>query len=329
MRTPSQAEDQPSKPPLIAIVGPTAVGKTPLSIRLAETVGGEIVSADSRQVYRSMDIGTAKATPEEQARVPHHLLDVVAPDEPLSLAQFQEMAYRTIDEILARGHIPFLVGGTGQYVMAVLEGWQVPRVPPDKDLRQDLYSQAERDGAEALHARLRLLDPVAAQRIDPRNVRRVVRALEVCLLTDQPISQQQDKCPPPYRVLIIGLTLSRPQLYQRIDARVDRMLDVGLESEVQRLVAQGYRFALPAMSGVGYGQFAPYMAGKQALEAVGREIKRATRRFVRQQANWFRPNDPRIHWFDVTGDPCDAVLDLIREFLAASSVADPRSGSNP
>ena len=332
MRTPSPDNAPPATPagpplpPLIAIVGPTAVGKTSLSIRLAETVGGEIVSADSRQVYRGMDVGTAKATAEEQARVPHHLLDVLTPDEPLSLAEFQERAYGAIDEVLVRCRVPFLVGGTGQYVMAVLEGWQVPRVPPDERLRLDLYREAEQEGPEALHARLRRMDPAAAERIDARNVRRVVRALEVCLLTGQPISEQQGKRPPPYRILIIGLALPRPELYQRIDERVDRMLEAGLEQEVRRLLAEGYRFDLPAMSGVGYVQFSDHLVGEAPLAAVSQEIKGATRRLVRQQANWFRRNDPRIHWLDAAGDPYGAALDLVREFLAQPWVADPRRG---
>jgi tRNA dimethylallyltransferase len=330
MRTLSPAEvrpdstDQGPLPPLIAIIGPTAVGKTSLSIRLAEAVGGEIISADSRQVYRGMDIGTAKATPEEQARVPHHLLDVVAPDEPFSLAEFQEMAYRALEGVLLRGHIPFLVGGTGQYLMAVLEGWQVPRVPPDEDLRLELYHLAEEEGAEALHARLRRFDPAAAERIDARNVRRVVRALEVCLLTGRPISQQQGQRPLSYHILLIGLSLSRSQLYQRIDQRVDHMLEAGLEQEVRQLVTQGYGFDLPAMSGVGYGQFAPYLAGELTLEEVIQEIKRATRRFVRHQASWFRRKDHQIHWLDANGDPYGPALDLVRELLAAPSVMDPR-----
>ena len=310
MKTPSAAE-----PPLILIVGPTAVGKTALAVRLARAVGGEIVSADSRQVYRGLDIGTAKATPQEQAQVPHHLLDVVDPDQSLGLAQYQALAYAAVEDILQRGRIPFLVGGTGQYVMAVAEGWQVPRVPPDEALRRQLYAQAETEGAAALHARLRALDPVAAGRIDPRNVRRVVRALEVCLRTGRPFSAQQQKSPPPYRLLWIGLTLPRPRLYERIDARVERMLAAGLEEEVRGLVAAGYGFDLPAMSGVGYGQFAPYLAGEISLEEVARRIKRATRRFVRHQANWFRAGDPRIHWFQAEPDPYPAVLDLIRRFL--------------
>ncbi len=310
MKMPSPADAKP----LIAIVGPTAVGKTALAVRLAQVVGGEIVSADSRQVYRGLDIGTAKATPQERAQVPHHLLDVVDPDQSLSLAQYQELAYAAIDDILHRGRIPFLVGGTGQYVMAVIEGWQVPRVPPDEALRRRLYAQAEEEGANALHARLRELDPVAASRIDPRNVRRVVRALEVCLRTGQPFSAQQKKSPPPYRILIVGLTLPRPRLYARIDARVETMLAAGLEDEVRGLVAAGYGFDLPAMSGVGYGQFAPYLAGEISLEEVARRIKQATRRFVRHQANWFRADDPRIHWFQAEPDPYADVLDLIQKF---------------
>jgi tRNA dimethylallyltransferase len=306
----------------VVIVGPTAVGKTVLSLHLASAVGGEIVSADSRQVYRGMDVGTAKATAEEQARVPHHLVDAVDPDQVLSLALYQELAYAAIDGIQARGRTPFLVGGTGQYVMAVVEGWQVPRVSPNETLRRRLYRQAERDGADALHARLSGLDPVAASRIDPRNVRRVVRALEVCLVTGRPISGQQGKTPPPYRLLILGLTMPRAQLYQRIDQRVDCMIAAGLEEEVQQLVAGGYGFDLPAMSGVGYGQFGPYLSGQATLAGTVREIKRATRRFVRHQANWFRIDDTRIHWFDVSdSDPRVPALELVRQFLAARAIA--------
>jgi tRNA dimethylallyltransferase len=313
MKTPSPAE-----PPLIAIVGPTAAGKTALSVRLASAVGGEVISADSRQVYRGMDIGTAKATPEEQAGVPHHLLDVVDPDQALSLAEFQALAYAAISDILARSRVPFLVGGTGQYAMAVLEGWQVPRVPPDEKLREELYRLAEREGPAALHARLRALDPAAAQRIDARNVRRVVRALEVSLSTGRPISEQQEKVPPPYRLLILGLHLPRAILYERIDRRVEAMMAAGLEGEVRRLVAAGYGFELPAMSGVGYGQFHPHLAGEASLEETVQAIKRATRRFVRHQANWFQPGDPRIHWLDASAHPFEPALRLVQGFLAHS-----------
>jgi tRNA dimethylallyltransferase len=270
-----------------------------------------------------MDIGTAKARGEERARAVHHLVDVVNPNETLSLAQFQELAYAAIDSILARGRVPFLVGGTGQYVMAIIEGWQVPRVPADEELRRELYRQAELEGPDALHARLASLDAVAAGRIDPRNVRRVVRALEVCLATGRPISEQQTKSPPPYRVLIIGLSLPRPALYQRIDDRVERMIQAGLEDEVRQLVASGYGFDLPAMSGVGYGQFAPYLRGAADLESVARDIKRATRRFVRHQSNWFRQDDARIHWLEASAEPFDGARALVRRFLAGEA-ADAR-----
>lgn len=313
MKTPS-----PARPPLVAIVGPTASGKTALAVRLCREVGGEVVSADSRQVYRGMDIGTAKATPKEQAGVPHHLLDVVNPDQALGLAEFQALAYTAIDDILARGRVPFLVGGTGQYAMAVLEGWQVPRVPPDEGLRRELYRQAEDEGPGALHARLQALDPAAARRIDPRNVRRVIRALEVCLVTGRPISEQQEKAPPPYRILILGLELPRDVLYERIDRRVEAMMAAGLEDEVRRLVAAGYGFDLPAMSGVGYGQFRAYLAGEASLDETVQAIKRATRRFVRHQANWFRRDDPRIHWLDARADPFEPALHLVHDFLAPS-----------
>jgi len=209
---------------LVTVVGPTAVGKTALSLHLAESLGGEIVSADSRLFYRGMDIGTAKPTPEELARIPHHLVDVADPDETVGLAEFQEQATAAIASIHARGKLPLLVGGTGQYVRAVVEGWRVPRVPPDARLRAEMEAQVERDGAEALHARLARLDPVAAERIDPRNVRRVIRALEVCLITGQPISEQQGKQPPPYRILQIGLTMERAALYARADRRVEAMV---------------------------------------------------------------------------------------------------------
>lgn len=316
MKTQSSDSDCPPLPQLVVVVGPTAVGKTALAVQLAEAVNGEIVSADSRQIYRYMDIGTAKASAEEQRRVVHHLLDVAEPEELMGLAQFQELAYATIDDIMARGRIPFLVGGTGQWILAVVEGWQVPRVPPDPLLRRRLYQQAEAGGRHALHARLRALDPEAAERIDPRNVRRVVRALEVCIRTGKPISEQQRKVPPPYRVLMLGLTLRREALYLRVDERVDRMMAEGLESEVRGLVASGYRFDLPSMSGVGYRQFAPYLDGQATVDEVIREIKQATRRFARQQSNWFRLDDPRINWFDASEPAtCENALAVVRDFL--------------
>jgi tRNA dimethylallyltransferase len=286
--------------PLVVIVGPTAVGKTALSLYLAEALGGEVISADSRLFYRGMDIGTAKPTLQERARVPHHLIDIAEPDQTVGLAEFQEQAYGAIADVQSRGKLPLLVGGTGQYVRAVVEGWHVPRVPPHPGLRDTLEAQAEQEGAEALHARLLALDPTAAQRIDSRNVRRVIRALEVCLVTGRPISEQQRRRSPPYRTLQIGLTMARPELFARADRRVEAMIDAGLEHEVRGLVQAGYAWDLPAMSGLGYAQFRPYFEGQASLEEVVVDIKRATRRFIRHQYNWFRLGDAAIRWFDVS-----------------------------
>lgn len=267
-----------------------------MSIELAELIGGEIVSADSRQIYRGMDIGTAKATAEEQARVPHHLLDVVEPDDALTLAEYQARAYRAIAEIAARGRVPLLVGGTGQYVAAVLEGWRIPEVAPQEALRAELGAWAEARGSEALHARLAELDPLAAAKIDHRNVRRVIRALEVCLTTGRPISELQGKDPPPFRVTKIGVTRPRPELYERIDRRVDAMIAAGLVDEVRGLVARGYGWELPAMTGLGYRQIGQFLSGEVGLDEAIRLIKHGTRRFVQQQYNWFRLEDAGIRW---------------------------------
>lgn len=282
---------------LLAIVGPTAVGKSALALRLAERFHGAIVSADSRLVYRGMDIGTAKPTPAERARVPHYLIDILDPDEPFGLAQFQELAYQAIADAHRKGYLPMLVGGTGQYVWAVLEGWSIPRVPPQPTIRAQLEEQARQEGPEALHRRLAELDPTAAARIDPRNVRRVIRALEVCLTTGQPISELQRKDPPPYDTLMIGLQMERAELYARIDERVEQMIAAGLVDEVRGLLEAGYAPDLPAFSSVGYRQIIAYLRGEISLEEAVARIKRDTRRLVHQQSIWFRADDPRIHWF--------------------------------
>ncbi len=300
--------------PLVAIVGPTAVGKSEVALILAERLNGEIVSADSRQIYRGMDIGTAKPTPEERARVPHHLIDVTDPDRPLTLAEYQRMAYAAIEEIHRRGRLPFLVGGTGLYVWAVVEGWQIPPAPPDPALRRALEERAQREGPGALYEELRRLDPEAAARIDPRNLRRVIRALEVCHRTGQPFSAQQRKNPPPYAAIMIGLTRPREELYRRIDGRVERMIAAGLVEEVRRL-AEGYPWELPAMTGLGYRQIGTYLRGEIPLEEAIRRIRSATRAFVRHQYNWFRLGDPRIRWFDLSRVGVEDIEAWLREEL--------------
>lgn len=307
---------------LLAIVGPTAVGKSALALRLAERFHGAIISADSRLIYRGMDIGTAKPTPEERARVPHYLVDILNPDEPFGLAQYQELAYQAIADAHHKGFLPLLVGGTGQYVWAVLEGWSIPRVPPQPALRAELEEQARREGPEALHRRLAELDPTAAARIDPRNVRRVIRALEVCLTAGAPISELQRKSPPPYDTLIIGLQMERAALYARIDARVEQMIAAGLVEEVRGLLAAGYPPDLPAFSSVGYRQIIAYLRGEASLEEAVARIKRDTRRLVHQQSIWFRADDPRIRWFPA--EDYAGVERCVAEWLAGGSAeAEP------
>lgn len=274
--------------PLIAIVGPTAVGKTALSIRLAQQFNGEIVSADSRQVYRGMDIGTAKPTPAERAAVPHHLIDIVDPDEAFSLAVYQDLATAAIADIAARGRLPFLVGGTGQYLAAVLQGWQLPHVAPRPDIRAALERQAAELGAAALYARLAEIDPAAAASIPPNNIRRIIRALEVYEATGKPISEQRSVQPPPYHTVTIWLTLPTPALYARIDARVEAMIAAGLLDEVHRLLERGYHWDLPSMSGLGYREFRPYFEGRITLDEAIARLKYDTHAFARRQPAWFR-----------------------------------------
>ena len=299
---------------VLVIVGPTGVGKSDLAVWLGQQFEVEVISADSRQVYRYMDIGTAKPTSDERAALRHHLIDIVDPDEELTLAHYKRLAAQAIDDVWARGKLPLLVGGTGLYVRAVLEGWTVPEVPPDKTLRRRLCEQARDLGHAALHASLAAVDPVAAQRIDSRNVRRVVRALEVYHHTGVPISQLQRKQPPGYRSLRIGLTMPRPALYERIDARIGRMMAQGLVREVRWLVAHGYDYELPAMSGLGYRQIGQYLRGEVTLAEAEALIKRHTRRLVRQQYNWFRPDDQTIHWLDMTRPNQQVLHDMVRRF---------------
>ncbi len=302
-----------SDTPLVVILGPTAVGKTAYAVHVARALGGEIVSADSRQIYTGMDLGTAKPTPEERAAVPHHLIDMVLPDHTFTLAEYQRLAYAAIGAIHARGRLPLLVGGTGQYISAVIEGWNVPEVPPQPKLRAELEAFAAEHGAQALHDRLAMLDPVAAGRIDYRNVRRVVRALEVCTVTGQPISKLQEKRPPPYATLFIGLTLDREALYARIDARIDRMMAAGLLDEA-RALGEAYGWGTAALSGLGYAQLGAHLRGECLLEEAVEAIKRDTRAFVRRQYTWFRAMEG-VRWFDVSETTPGALTTFVWAWL--------------
>jgi len=306
---------------LVAIVGSTAVGKSQLALHLAQTFDGEIVSADSRQVCRHMDIGTAKPSPRELSLVPHHLINIINPDQNFSLAQYQQLAYEAINDIQRRNKLALLVGGSGLYIWSVLEGWKIPQVVPDPEFRRSLEEEVAEAGADELYHQLVEVDPVAGQRIDPRNVRRVIRALEVHKSTKTPFSQLQRKEAPSFKTLLIGLTANRAELYRRIDLRVDQMIEQGLVEEVKRLVSMGYDLNLPAMCSIGYRQIAMLLRGELTLAAAIQQIKFETHRFVRHQSNWFRLNDDRIHWFDINNQPGLEIIKLAAKFI--------RGGASP
>jgi len=305
---------------LLAIVGPTGVGKSRMAIQLAQALGGEIVSADSRQIYRYMDIGTAKPTPQERALAPHHLIDIASPNENFSLAQYQQLALKAIEDIQQREKLPIVVGGSGQYVWAVMEGWGIPQVAPDPEFRQGLEERAARGGEDELHDELASVDPEAAQRIDPRNVRRTIRALEVYNETETPFSRLQGKEAPPFKTFIIGLTVDREELYRRIDLRVDAMIEMGLVDEVKRLISRGFDFNTPAMSSIGYRQIGLFLSGELTMPAAVQQIKFETHRLARQQYTWFQlQEDPRIKWFDILKASDYEIMGPLNRFLKSSS----------
>jgi tRNA dimethylallyltransferase len=309
-----KSQMSPTDPPLIVLLGPTAVGKTELSLALCEQFHGEIISADSRQIYRGMDIGTAKPTPAERMRAPHHLIDIRAPDETLTVAEYQALAYTAIDDIHQRGRLPILVGGTALYIRAIIHGLRVPEVPPNPALRTELETLAATQGAPALFARLQVLDPKTAAVIDRHNPRRLVRALEIVLSTGQSKVDLERAIPPPYRILCIGLDRPRPALYARIDQRVDHMIAQGLVEETRQLLAAGYRPPLPAVTSLGYREIIAYLAGEVTLaEAVAR-IKTETHRYARYQYTAFRKL-PDIHWFDLEQTSVSEIAQAISAFL--------------
>lgn len=286
-----------SKLSLVLIVGPTAVGKTELAIKLAEKFNGEIISADSRLFYKGMDIGTAKPSKEELARVPHHLIDIVNPEETLSLAVFQQKASEIILDIHKQNKLPFLVGGTGQYVRAVTEGWTPPEVTPNPKLRDELEKMKEERGINWLHDRLKQLDEKAAEKIDARNYRRTIRALEVIFTTGRKFSEQRSKADSNYHLISIGLTRPRAELYKRVDERIESMFANGLIDEVKGLLDKGYSPTLPSMSAIGYRECVSVIKGQISIEQAKVEMRRVTRIFIRRQANWFKESDESIKWF--------------------------------
>jgi tRNA dimethylallyltransferase len=302
-------------PPLVVIQGPTASGKTALGIALAQAQNGEIVSADSRQVYRLMDIGTAKPTAQERAAAPHHLIDLVYPDEDFALADYLTQARAVIDVVHARGRLPLLIGGTGQYITALLEGWTIPHVPPNDALRAELTHEAEQIGSAALHERLRERDPAAAAEIHPNNLRRVIRALEVIQETGKRFSDLRRKQPPPYHTIHISLTGARDALYARADCRFDQMMAEGLLDEVRGLLDAGYAHSLPSMSGLGYAELCAHLLDGETLPDAVQRAKFNTHNFIRRQLTWFRGHDQGVTWYDVGEVSQTLIVDDVAERL--------------
>lgn len=300
--------------PLIVLTGPTAVGKTALSIRLAKAVDGEIISADSMQVYRGMDIGTAKIRQEEMDGVPHHLIDILSPDEEFNVAVFQKRTKEAIAQIYRRGHIPIITGGTGFYIQSVIYDIKFEEENGDRSYRTHLEEMAAQRGGAYLHEQLRLIDPASAEAIHENNVKRVIRALEYYHETGSPISlhnKQEREKTSPYQLAYFVLNLNRRLLYERIDKRVDKMLSDGLVNEVRGLYEQGFQTDLVSMQGLGYKEVLSYLKGEMTLEEAVYILKRDTRHFAKRQLTWFKREKDVIWMEKDCYDGEDAVLDAM------------------
>ncbi len=308
--------------PLLILTGPTAVGKTALAVRLAKTIGGEIISADSMQVYRHMDIGSAKATKEEMDGVPHHLIDVLEPTEEFNVVRFQSMAKKAAEEIAARGRVPIVAGGTGFYIQALLYDIDFTEEDGDEALRRELERLAALKGPEYLHAMLAEIDPDSARAIHAHNIKRTIRAIEFYRRTGEPISahnRRQRARTSPYRFLYYVLTTDRASLYERIDRRVDRMMERGLVEEVRRLAAMGCTREMVSMQGLGYKEILAYLDGEYTLDEAVRIIKRGTRHFAKRQITWFK-RERDVRWLNLPDFDYDTQR-ILRHILAEAGEA--------
>ncbi len=313
-----------TKRPLVILTGPTAVGKTALSIALAKAIGGEIISADSMQVYRRMDIGSAKITPEEMEGVPHHLIDVLEPAEEFNVVVFQKLAKQAAEEIYSRGHIPILVGGTGFYIQAFVYDIDFTENDEDTALRQALEEQARREGAEVLYERLRMVDPESCESIHAHNIKRVIRAIEFYEKTGKKISdhnREQRQNASPYHFAYFVLTDGRDRIYQRINERVDQMMAQGLEAEVCALRDLGCRRDMVSMQGLGYKEILSVLEGEISLEEAVYQIKRDTRHFAKRQLTWFR-REKEVIWVDKTVFDYNSqkILGFMQDFLREKGI---------
>ena len=309
-----------TQPPLIVLTGPTAVGKSAIALALARQFDAEIVSADSRQVYRHLDIGTAKPSHAERTAVPHHLLDLVDPDQSFSVADFQASAETVLSGIDRRGHVALLVGGSPHYLQAVIDRLDLPKVAPQPALRRELEALAAATGPAALHARLAALDPLASARADPRNTRRLIRAIEVVVSTGQPMSALGRRRGTERPALHLALTAPRAELYARIDSRVQAMLEAGWLDEVAGLLARGYAPTLPSLSATGYGELIQVLQGRLTIDAASERIRQRTHGFARRQYTWLR-RDQRLAWYSLGPGVETAIAERVARYLAAAEGA--------
>ena len=293
-----------------------------MALSLADRLPIDVINSDSRQVYRHMDIGTAKPTPDQLASVPHHLISIVDPDYEFNLGDFSHRADTAISAVNRSRRIPVLVGGTGQYVMSILEGWNVPRVPPDPELRLRLEEVLRTSGVVTLQERLKEIDPEAYKRVDQRNPRRIIRAIELAS-AGPPVAERVPRRDPDFCSFVVALTVDRQQLYQRTDDRVDRMMRGGLLEEVEWLLASGYGPELSSMSGIGYRELADHLLNGTDLKSAVQAIKYRTHRYIRQQYNWFRKTDPRIRWFDASNHA--AALEAMAQWRASMTMYESQS----
>jgi tRNA dimethylallyltransferase len=306
--------------PLILVVGPTAVGKSNFAIRLAERISGEIISADSRTFYRGMNIGTAKPSKNDMKRVPHHLIDIADPNQKINLNIYQKLVDKAINDIHFRGNIPIVVGGSGQYIQSIVEGWQGPIGEPNLQLRSILEIIGSQIGKIEFHKKLSILDPIAAMNIDPANLRRTVRAFEVIFTSGKQFSDQRMKVGCPYSTLTIGLILDRKELYKQADYRIEKMMENGLRGEVMELMDSGFDSELPSFSAIGYREMIKVVKNEISQEEAVELMKKRTRILVRRQSAWFKDEDPRINWFVPGNETVEKVLTLI---------LDPKSWLRP
>jgi len=318
-RTPSSRSPLSCSPPLIVILGPTAVGKTDVSILVAEALDAEIVSCDSVAVYRYMDIGSAKPTQQQRAKVPHYMIDVVNPDEHYNVAMYVPDAEKAIERIWERGKVAMVVGGTSLYLSALLENFDLPIAPPNENIRQRLYELAEREGAEVLYRRLREVDPQAAQRIHPHDLVRIVRALEVYEQTGKPISAfwhgafETPQLRRYTNALVVGLICDRGELFRRIESRMHRLLKEGWLDEIRRLLDMGYSPELKSMRSLGYREFTQVVLGNWTLEKGQQEYLRNAKAFAKRQWYWFRKR-PYVHWIDTTDKSTEQAAKEVASF---------------